>query len=298
MFFWNRKKEEVKKTIPEPNTTQVDLSCKKYKTNYYSCSLQRRRESLRSKKQRKSEIAEYKLEVELAYLPQSFRRVSNILLNTRSGFVQIDHLLISPYGIFLVEVNNMAGLIVGEDTDQKWYQMITWRVKTFPNPLLENQTRIEGLREQAGLDEHIPIFSYVTFNRRSNLKVFLGFVFYDIDLLASIMKLTQTQRVVLSDEEVLRIQEIIEALNVTDQGIRNEYSARLRRVRMQHRPKFGDIRCSICQKAVTERIARYCLNRPEKFAWKIYCEKHQKEMTKIVKRESTRREELETQNEN
>lgn len=192
----------------------------------------------------------------------------------------------------------MAGLIVGEGTDQNWYQMITWRVKSFPNPLFENQTRIEELREQAGLDEHIPVFSYVTFNRRSSLKVFLGFVFYDIDLLASITKLTQTQPVVFSDEEILRILEGIESINITDQAIRNEYTARQRRIRLQHRPKYGDIRCSICQKAVTERIARYCLNRPEKFDWKIYCEKHQKEMTKIVKRESISCEELKGENEN
>lgn len=285
MFFWNRKKAE-KKITPEPVISQEACQSKKYYTNYYSSSSARRQDSLRSKKQRKNEIGEYKIEVELTHLPQCFRRMSNILLNTKKGFIQIDHLLISPYGIFLLEVNNLSGLIIGEEKDSKWHQGITWRVKSFPNPLLENQVRLEALREQGKIDEIIPVFSYVTFNRRCDLKVFSSVVFYDIDLIASIVKLTQNLPVVLNEEEMLAIMENIRKIDIIDLGMRNEYAARLRRERMGHRPKYGDIRCGICQKAVPERMARYCLNRPEKFVWKIFCEKHQKEMTKMPRRRS------------
>ncbi|MGE4274254.1 MAG: nuclease-related domain-containing protein [Desulfitobacterium sp.] len=291
-MFFRRRKEEKKINAPHPEIHEETLACRKYRTNYYFKGSIGKRESLRSKKQRKDEIGEYKLEVELSHLPRCFKLISNVLLSTKMGYEQIDHLLVSPYGLFIIEAYNLAGLIVGEENDQKWYQMITWRVKTFPNPLLGNQTRIEALREQAELEENIPVFSYVTFNCRSKLKVFLGSVFYDIDLLASIMKLTQTQPVVLSDEEVLNIQEAIDRNNVKDQGIRNEYAARLRKMRMQERPKHGDIRCCLCQKPVNARIARYCINHPEKFAWKIYCEKHQKEMTKIIRRERMKNEEF------
>ncbi|AGA69174.1 nuclease-like protein [Desulfitobacterium dichloroeliminans LMG P-21439] len=291
-MLFRKRKEEKKINAPKSEIHEKSLKCRKYKSNYYSKNSIRNRESLRSKRQRKDEIGEYKLEVELSHLPQRFKLISSVLLNTKGGYVQIDHLLVSPYGLFVIEAYNLSGLIVGEENDLKWYQMITWRVKTFPNPVIENQARIEVLREQAGLDEDIPVFSYVTFNCRSNLKVFLSSVFYDIDLLASIMKLAQTQPVVLSDEEVLGVLEAIESINVKDQGIRNEYAARLRKMRMQERPKHGDIRCCLCQKAVNTRMARYCLNRPDKFAWKVYCEKHQKEMTKIVRRESIRSEEF------
>lgn len=295
MFFWNRKKESKKEALKissERKIAQAVWPGKVYQTDYYSDNAAKGRGSLRSKKQRKDEIGEYKLEVELAHLPKCFRRLSNLLVKAKDGFLQIDHLLLSPYGLFLIEAYNLSGLIVGEEMDPKWYQGITWRVKTFPNPVLENQVRIQFLQELAGFDDTMPIFSYVTFNRRCNLKVFSGVVFYDIDVLASIIKLTQNQPVVLSDEEIAQIMNKIEGINLTEPGIRNEYAARLRRERMQHRPKYGDIRCSICQKAVNERMARYCINRPEKFAWKIYCEKHQKEMTRVVRRECTGREEL------
>jgi len=293
LFFWKLNKHKQKqekadqkqgKAAPEIETPQEVSGIRKYKTNYYSANSVKRREALRSKKQRKNEIGEYKLEVELAHLPKSFKRLSNLLLSTEQGFVQIDHLLISPHGFFVIEVYNLAGLIVGEEEDKMWHQAIGWRVKSFSNPLEENQLRIKVLQELGNLDEQVPFFSYVTFNRRCNLKVFSGKVFYDIDLIAAINKLSLNLPVVLSEEEIQEYVVRFEACNITDQGVRNEYLARQRKERIRQRPKYGDIRCRSCHKAVSERIARYCLNHPEKFAWRIYCEKHQKEMTRLRSR--------------
>lgn len=296
MFFWNRKKEvkedvqENVKTLAESLEIQGDLLEQKYRTNYYNSPSAKKRESLRSKKLRKDEIGEYKLEVELSHLPTCFIRLSNLLLNVEGEIIQIDHLIISPYGLFFVENCNLAGLIVGEEADHKWFQAVKWRVKTFPNPLIENERRIQALREQIGLKDSVPVFSYVAFNCRCNLKVFLESVFYDIDLVASIVKLVERSPIVLEEEEILLILGRIEQVNLREAGIRNEYYARQRRERMQQRPKYGDIRCHICRKPVTERVARHCLNRPDKFAWRIYCEKHQKEMTRMVRQQRLQQE--------
>ncbi len=280
MFFWKRK-VEGKNPSSVPEVPRPLLPSRKYKTNYFDDRGSSLRGSLRSKSHRKSEIGEYKIEVALGHLPSDFKRLSNLLLKIEQGFIHIDHLVLSPYGLFLLEVNNLAGTIVGEETDSHWYQAITWRVKTFSNPLLENQKRIKVLREQAKLEETLPIFSYATFNRRCNLKVISGSVFYDTDILAALLKLTQTQPKVLNDTEVLEIFNQIDQINILDPNIRNEYSARLRKQRLQLRPQYGDIRCCVCQKPVSERAARYCITHPDKFIWRIYCSKHQKEMNRV-----------------
>lgn len=264
-----------------PEVPQPLLVSRKYKTNYFVDRGSGQRESLRSKGHRKSEIGEYKIEVALGHLPSDFKRLSNMLVKIGQGFIHIDHLVVSSYGLILLEVNNLAGTIVGEETDTHWHQAITWRVKTFPNPLLENQTRITVLKEQARLEETLPIYSYVTFNRRCNLKVISGTVFYDTDILAALQKLMQTQSKVLNDTEVYEIFNRIKQVNILDLNIRNEYSARLRKQRLRLRPQYGDIRCCICHKPVSERAARYCINHPDKFNWRIYCAKHQKEMTRV-----------------
>lgn len=280
MFFWKRKSEVINPN-PVPEELQRHLPYRKYKTDF-DFKGSSHRESPRCKSQRKDEIAEYKIEVELGHLPRSFKLLSNLLFKTEQGFIHIDHLVVSLYGLFMLEVNNLAGIIVGEETDLNWHQAITWRVKTFPNPLLENLTRIKVLKEQAEVEEELPIFSYVTFNRRCDLKVISGSVFYDIDILDVIFKRTQNQPEILKDAEILKILNQIKQVNISDPNIRNEYFARMRKRRLRKRPHYGDIRCTVCQRPVSERAARYCLTHPDTFNWRIYCTKHQKEMTRVA----------------
>lgn len=252
---------------------------RKYHTNYYSLKDSHRRESPRFKTQRKEEIGEYKIEVQLDQLPSEFKRISNLLLKTAEGIEQIDHLVISPYGFFLLEVKSLAGLIVGEEEDPNWYQSINWRVKAFPNPLSVNLAHIETLQALIEVDETFPFFSFVTFNRRCDLKVISGSVFFDTDILAALLR--KAQQEVLSQTEVNMFYDKISQANILDQSIRNEYAARLHKQKITSRPKYGDIRCTICQKPLTERAARYCLAHPNKFNWQIYCAKHQKEINRV-----------------
>lgn len=264
-----------------PELTLAILVPLRYKTNYYALDRPRRRESPRCKSQRKGELGEYKIEVQLAQLPSAFKVVSNLLFKTEQGLEQIDHLVVSPYGIFILEVKNLAGLIVGEEDDENWHQAITWRVKSFTNPLYENQTHIEALKKQVKFAENWPIYSYATFSRRGELKVISGFVFYDTDILPALLKRAEQARV-LSDEEIEILIDEIDKINILDTNIRNEYAARERKQRLRQRPQYGDIRCIICRKPVSERAARYCLRYPDKFNYHIYCAKHQKELTRAV----------------
>lgn len=267
-----REPSETPQQKPEKNRT--------YKTNLYQATRQRRHESPRFRSQRKGEIGEYKVEVQLEQLPPEFKPASNILIKTEQGFEQIDHLIVSPYGLYLIEVKNLSGLIVGEEKDPHWYQAITWRVKPFYNPLLENQTHIETLKARLNATDKLPFYSFVTFNRRCDLKVLSGAVFFDTDILQALLK--RSQQRILSDAEVTDIIEQIAKINISDQGMRNEYAARLHKQKRVMRPKFGDIRCCRCEKPVSERTARYCLTHPAKFDWHIYCAKHQKEMLRPV----------------
>lgn len=273
MFFWKRKSEIINPFSELEEPPQL-LKNKKYKTNYYATKKTQHRESPRYKAQRKGEIGEYKIEVELGQLPRTYRLLSNLLLKTKQGFEHIDHLVISPYGLFIFEVNNRSGIILGEESDVNWHQAVTWRVKTFPNPLMVNQTHLEVLRKWVNFGEALPIYSFATFSRRCDLKVISGSVFYDTDILTVIHK--RSQQEVLSEKEVLSLYTQIEQANILDPNLRNEYGARLHKQRLLQRPKYGDIRCRICQKAVSERTARYCIAHPNKFAWQIYCVKHQK----------------------
>lgn len=281
-MFFRKRKSAIAQPVPQHSVANPDgleplLSKRKYKTNYDHKKGTKHRESPRCKSQRKEEIGEYKIEVELRQLPPAYQLLSNLLIPTEQGLEHIDHLIVSPYGLFIFEVNNRAGIILGEETDPRWYQSITWRVKTFINPLWENQKHIEMLRERVKLDPNLPVTSYVTFSRRCDLKVVSGSVFYDTDIPDVIRK--RSKQEVLRVDEVSALYQEIKQLNLPDAHIRTEYAVRLRKERLRQRPQYGDIRCRICQKPVSERTARYCIHHPDKFAWQIYCVKHQKELT-------------------
>lgn len=46
------------------------------------------------------------------------------LPDDRGGTTQIDHILISPYGVFVIETKNYKGWIFGSAHQKKWTQQI------------------------------------------------------------------------------------------------------------------------------------------------------------------------------
>jgi hypothetical protein len=59
----------------------------------------------------------------------------------------MDHVVVSPYGVFVIATQPMSGYIAGAERDANWTQTRLSRERTFPNPLCRNRVRIETLCE-------------------------------------------------------------------------------------------------------------------------------------------------------
>ena len=62
------------------------------------------------------ELGEYKIDVQLRQLPKEDRYLSDVLLpnpKSRTGYSQIDHIVITPCAVFVIETKNYQGLIAG-----------------------------------------------------------------------------------------------------------------------------------------------------------------------------------------
>jgi len=61
--------------------------------------------------------------------------------------VQIDHILLSPFGLFVLETKNMAGRILGRPDRKNWTQRFpgVLRGYRFQNPLKQNAAHVEAL---------------------------------------------------------------------------------------------------------------------------------------------------------
>ncbi|AVO53797.1 nuclease-related domain-containing protein [Ectopseudomonas mendocina] len=63
---------------------------------------------------------------------QTYRRLHNVTLNTPDGTTQIDHVFLSPYGIFVLETKNMSGWIFGSEKQAQWTQKLYKRTVQLP----------------------------------------------------------------------------------------------------------------------------------------------------------------------
>ena len=65
----------------------------------------------------------------LAQLPEGYTVLDDVVLKTNSGTTQIDHVVVSKYGVFAIETKNYRGEIYGDDDRQEWTQIITTDVR-------------------------------------------------------------------------------------------------------------------------------------------------------------------------
>lgn len=77
------------------------------------------------------------------------------------GSVLVDHLLLTPQGLVLVDVRAYTGaLFAAQDVDQ-WAQIVGGRSFRFPNPIRELENRLTSVRLRAG--EDIPLRGLMVF---------------------------------------------------------------------------------------------------------------------------------------
>lgn len=69
---------------------------------------------------------------------KQYHLIKNVTLQTEDGTTQIDHIIVSEYGIFVVETKNMKGWIFGDEKQKSWTQKIYKYTNKFQNPLYQN----------------------------------------------------------------------------------------------------------------------------------------------------------------
>ena len=72
------------------------------------------------------------------------------------GSTQIDHLIFSPYGLFVLETKNYQGWIFGTEKQREWTQQIFRKRSKFQNPLRQNYKHTKTLQDLLGIGaEHV-----------------------------------------------------------------------------------------------------------------------------------------------
>jgi hypothetical protein len=109
---------------------------------------------------------------------KDYHLIKNVTLPTfidgkEQGTTQIDHIIVSKYGIFVVETKNMKGWIFGSENQKQWSQQIFKHKSKFQNPLHQNYKHVKTLEDTLFTGSNAKndsIFSVIIFIGESTFK--------------------------------------------------------------------------------------------------------------------------------
>ena len=81
-----------------------------------------------------------------------YHHFHDVLLPSRGVTTQVDHIVISRFGVFVIETKNMAGWIFGDPVSTNWTQVIFEKKSTFPNPLRQNYGHLKAVQSALGIE--------------------------------------------------------------------------------------------------------------------------------------------------
>ena len=165
-------------------------------------------------------MGEFWVKLELRKLPKDKYVVLNdIMIKDEKGTHQIDHLVISKFGIFVIEMKNYYGLIKGKEFDNKWCQYLGKNKSYFINPIHQNFGHIKSLSNLLKLDDKYFI-SIICFSNQAKVDVKSSSIVTQVDYLKDeILKYEE----LLVDNDIKELSNIIISNNIEDKFLRKQH---------------------------------------------------------------------------
>jgi predicted RNA-binding Zn-ribbon protein involved in translation (DUF1610 family) len=203
-------------------------------------------------------MGERKARKQLSRLPsESYRVLNDIVVKTKTGSSQIDHVVISPHGIFVIETKNYKGWIHGREDSEYWTQTI-FRTKTkFRNPIKQNWAHIYALREILPEHQDIsyhPVILFVGKAKLMNLDVKTDVIHPEI-LYDTITRPQEGQQ--LRSKEIEKIFNLLEERSIKDKEARKDHVSRTKWRLKIAKMKEQVLICPKCGGHLIKRHRRY-----------------------------------------
>jgi len=94
--------------------------------------------------------------------PNTHLVLADVTLPTPGGTTQIDNLILSRHGIFVIETKNMSGWIYGGEDQRMWTQSFPREKHRFMNPVHQNYKHIKTVQDLLGV-KRSEVFGAVAF---------------------------------------------------------------------------------------------------------------------------------------
>lgn len=210
--------------------------------------------------------------------------------NGERGMTQVDHIVTSRYGLFVIETKHYSGWIFGDEYKPYWTQVIYKRKTKLYNPIRQNYGHVKALLAYIGEGVEADVHSIIAFSPNSTFKFKRNFsTAYVIQFPHLLKTIRNYSEFRLGAETVSEINDKLHNLLITDKNekkrIKQEHMQSIRKAKIskqssrkvsavnsseisrQHIP-ISHTDCPNCSGQLTLKTGRYgrfygCSNFPE-----------------------------------
>lgn len=199
-------------------------------------------------------MGEFWARLELRKLPKDQYIVLNdIMIKDEKGTHQIDHLVLSKFGIFVIEMKNYYGLIKGKEFDNKWCQYLGKNRSYFVNPIYQNYGHIKSLSNLLKLDDKYFV-SIVCFSNQATVDVKSSSIVTQVDYLkCEILKYKE----LLVNNDIKELSNIIISNNIEDKALRKQHVKDILAKVNNDKKLENNMICPKCGNELVERNGKY-----------------------------------------
>jgi len=218
---------------------------------------------------------EYKVERRLRKLNRKEYIVFNdiyIRINGRS--TQIDHLVISVYGIFIIETKYYNGWIHGNEKSEYWTQSFYKKKREFRNPIKQNWSHVFVLKNVLSNFKQARYYPIIVFAGKAKLKNIHSQI--PVIYLNKLIKTIKEEKThCLSFEQVNAISNQLSEFIINDKKVKKEHKKYVKRNIRERNQNIKSLICPNCGGKLVVRKGKYgkfygCSNFPKcKFSQKI-----------------------------
>ncbi len=196
--------------------------------------------------------------------------LNDLLLPTSYGTTQIDHVIVSVYGVFVIETKDYKGIISGGEESETWCKNVYGNRYSMSNPIRQNKVHVAAvckILSQLGIGCHV--YSVVAFSDSADLRVNCISssceIVYFYQLRNTISKYTNVE---ISHDQVNTIIEQFQKVNIVDSEQRKQHVKDVRANVQERQKKIANGVCPRCGGALVQRVGRYgnfygCSNYPK-----------------------------------
>ncbi|MGM0579701.1 MAG: NERD domain-containing protein [Bacteroidota bacterium] len=202
----------------------------------------------------KGAFGEYKVSSKLKRLKRKDYIVLNyLLLKNGNSTTQIDHIVISKSGIFVIETKNYKGWIHGHQNSEYWSQTIYKHKRKLRNPIKQNWAHVFALKKILSEYQYVKYYPIVVFAGNGKLKNVTTSlpVIYTRELLRTIKKTNDSEN--LSHNQMKMISNKLIEHNLTGG---KENRNHVKKIKTNFRERNKREKLKICPKCGTKLIIR------------------------------------------